>query len=681
MHAETRAALSAGAQLTPTREDHGELDADEPARSTRFFHSAAATNSGAVSVADGAAVGSVAPGTPGQFQANGFAAVAPPNPVSVSLNLTAFKGFTTLWQGVTPAGMRTPGMSPRDIPTFTFVDRPDARDDENYGLMPSTYGYASGLLVTFDVSQGQLDNPQVIAAPPGCGNVSVTQVEDNTVLVDLGQPCALPAGIGIPGGVDNEVTLQVTTDPSAQVAPVAITWLAPVNNVVPRHLSGEHNFDSEPSLAVNPAGGTLALTTFSGEWSSTQGAPLWISGDGGLTWDQRFGIPEPEPGAFGPADQTLAYNSDGSALYGAFLGGSRFLSTYVQATPDPLTTDFSSTFSYIGATDQPWIQVGPVDPDTGLDRVYVSVNDSGYPQSTPRIVVSTDGGVTFQPPARLDQQPTSFDDYPPRVAVSGDRVYGAFARHTGPVSGAQQPGEIVVVRDDQGGTLSPSNPSPFSDLGAGVIVQSGSYPTAAFLLGQQRIGGDISLAIDPNNPDTVYLSYSRIENNQPVLYVHRSDDGGNTWEDVLAVDNAAIGNLAVAANGTWGLLNVRVDSGQMIEEFRQNGGDPMVLASWPVNDPRGGVVYVGDYQSLVTVGNTFYAGFCASNNPDVTDFPAGVVFQRNADFVSHTLRTEQGAVVQRSIDPYVFHQDALAGAAGLAGRELLTPRKVPNGKG
>jgi hypothetical protein len=63
-----------------------------------------------------------------------------------------------------------------------------------------------------------------------------------------------------------------------------------------------------------------------------------------------------------------------------------------------LTADFGGTFAYTGSTDQPWIQVGPVDPDTGLDRVYLSVNDLCHPQSTPSIVVSTDGGVTFQQP-------------------------------------------------------------------------------------------------------------------------------------------------------------------------------------------------------------------------------------------------------------------------------------------
>src|SRR5262249_43271427 len=153
-------------------------------------------------------------------------------------------------------------------------------------------------------------------------------------------------------------------------------------------------------------------------------------------------------------------------------------------------------------------------------------------------------------------------------------------------------------------------------------------------------------------------SFSRNENHQPVLYVHRSQDGGNTWQDLLAIDNAAIGNLAVADNGTWGLLNVRVNNGRMFQEFRQNGGEASVLTSWPVDDPRGGHVYVGDYQSLVAVGRTFYAGFCASNFPDLANFPSGVVYQRNADFPGHHLLTVEGKPVAHTIDPFFLRADA-----------------------
>lgn len=594
---------------------------------------------------------------------NGFGIAQPTASFNAALNQANFTAFTS--KGRTLARPGPAG----GAPAFTFVDRPDARDDENYGLVPDAYGYASGLLVTFDVSQGQLDSPQVIAAPPGCGDASATVVDDNSVLVDFGQPCVLPVAPGTPSDVDNQVALQVNADPSADVTPTGIVWMASINNVVPRRLSSETNFDGEPSVAVNPSGdflhATVALTTFSGNWTDTQNAPIWVSGNSGLTWDQRLGVPAPERGSFGPADQNVAYNSDGSQLYGTFLGFSRSVSSYVLTTPDPLTTDFGNPYAYSPAagTDQPWLQVGPVDADTGLDRVYLSINDSST-RATPTVIVSNDGGATFQAPIRVERGTNVNSDHPPRVAVSGDRVYSTFLRRTAPPSGNVGPGELVVVRDDQGALRTPDNPNPFSDLGpngAGVVVQSGSYPTGGFLLGQQRIGGDISLAIDPQNPDTVYLSFSRIESGQPVLHVHRSLDGGNTWDDILSVNNAAIGNLAVASNGVWGLMNIRLDNGRMIQEFRQNGGDPTILTSWPANDPRGGVVYVGDYQYLIAVGSTFYGSFCASNAPDVADFPSGVVFQRNANFSAHQLLSVSGANVPRSIDPYFFRQEAVSG--------------------
>ena len=594
------------------------------------------------------------PGWTGLVLENGLTRVPPIASHSARLTSAGLTPAILPKEGATPAAQGVHG-----VPNFTFVDRPDLRDGENYGLMPDTFGYASGLLITFDVSQGELDNPHVLSAPSSCGDSTAKAIAPNSILVDFGQACILPSSPQAPSGPDNQVALQVDTDPAAEVTPADITWLAAINNVVPRRLSSETNSDSEPSLAVNPAGGTVALTTFSGSWSSDRGAPIWISGQDGGIWDQRFGIPEPEPGAFGPADQTIAFNSDGSRLYGTFLGGVRFLSAYVRATPDPLTTDFTGNYAITGGVDQPWIQVGAVDPNTGLDRVYLAVNATDHQPDTASLVVSTDGAATFQDPIRLERGTDVFTDHPPRVAVSGDRVYGAFLRRTSQPSTFEGPGEVVVVRDDQGGIRGPVNPNPFAVLDQGVVLQSGSYPTAAFQLGQQRIGGDLSLTIDPQNPDTVYLSFSRIENHQPVLYVHRSQDGGKTWKDLLAIDNAAIGNLSVAANGTWGLMNIRVDNGRMIQEFRQNGGDPTVLASWPLNDPPGGVVYVGDYQSLVVVGNTFYAGFCASNSPDLADFPSGVVYQRNADFPGHRLLAVTGAPVQHSIDPYFFRQNAV----------------------
>jgi hypothetical protein len=57
----------------------------------------------------------------------------------------------------------------------------------------------------------------------------------------------------------------------------------------------------------------------------------------------------------------------------------------------------------------------------------------------------------------------------------------------------------------------------------------------------------------------------------------------------------------------------------------------------------------------MAVGNTFHGIFSASNTPDIANFPAGVVFQRNADFTRKVLiGTDNSTIVDPSIDPYYF---------------------------
>src|SRR4029078_9432537 len=48
-------------------------------------------------------------------------------------------------------------------------------------------------------------------------------------------------------------------------------------------------------------------------------------------------------------------------------------------------------------------------------------------------------------------------------------------------------------------------------------------------LGQDRLGGDLAIAIDPRNADNVYLVWGEVLANQPVLHVTRSTNGGQQW--------------------------------------------------------------------------------------------------------------------------------------------------------
>jgi hypothetical protein len=80
------------------------------------------------------------------------------------------------------------------------------------------------------------------------------------------------------------------------------------------------------------------------------------------------------------------------------------------------------------------------------------------------------------------------------------------------------------------------------------------------------------------------------------------------------------------------------------------------------------MVYIGEYQQLVAVGNVFYGAFSASNQVDITHFPRGVFYQRNFK-IGTTVRNNDypfkfgktGDVVDNannvipiSIDPYFF---------------------------
>ena len=233
------------------------------------------------------------------------------------------------------------------------------------------------------------------------------------------------------------------------------------------------------------------------------------------------------------------------------------------------------------------------------------------------------------------------------------------------------------------------NPNPFQALNPpNTTVDSGMVPRVKeFFLGQERIGFDYSIAIDPSDAtgNTVYVAYVLVNNNQPEIHVAKSANGGvaGSWAQVLQapIANAALPALAVAANGTLGILYTRLVNNQtMSTEFLQlpkqgKAGPAIVLTVWPKDVPmkaNGRSTYIGDYQQLVVVGNTFYGAFSASNKPDASNFPKGVYYQRNfnnggmARGNNYPLKFGKtgdvvdagGNVVPTSIDPFFFSVSA-----------------------
>ena len=111
----------------------------------------------------------------------------------------------------------------------------------------------------------------------------------------------------------------------------------------------------------------------------------------------------------------------------------------------------------------------------------------------------------------------------------------------------EQPDQIVATaftRDPMNGNRAPV-----------YVSQSSTGP-----LGQERIGADLAIAVDPSNSDNVWLAWcDRVggaTGTDRTMHVCHSTDRGQTWgnRNLRTVTNAKNPTLAVNANGLVGLM-------------------------------------------------------------------------------------------------------------------------------
>jgi hypothetical protein len=443
-----------------------------------------------------------------------------------------------------------------------------------------------------------------------------------------------------------------------------------VVNMIPNLLSGESNQDSEPNLAVNPVNPLeIAATAFTPSPNvGSPNSPVFYSSDGGDTWsliDLIAGTPV--------RDQTLRFASEGGMLYAGVLWGSG--SNIATINFDILrTNDFSggSTMSVLASRtndDQPFVQAAtvPSGPDSGKDRVYVGSNDHA-PANTPSTVdYSLDAAIAAPTTStvRLEARSVSRDGFQTRPAIHPNgTVYAVF--YAALSSGSF---DVVVVRDDNWA----SGGSPFNalidpgDLKEGLRVATGvNNPFLSLFIGQQRIGGDLSIVVDPRSSANVYLCFGDQQSGTYQLRVWRSTDSGVSWTpDIRIIDNATNPALAINKHGKLGFLYQQVAGISPNQrwlttiEFTEDDFGSFtthILANTPATSPAASFSpYLGDYLYMMTVDANFYGIFCANNTPDKANFPSGVVYQRNADFVTRTLlNTDNVTPVGISIDPFFF---------------------------
>lgn len=447
-------------------------------------------------------------------------------------------------------------------------------------------------------------------------------------------------------------------------------------NMIPPAFSRETGQDSEPVLAVHPEGQLLvgAAFTFVNE---SEPSPLYVSTDAGLNWTLNLVLPVGRV-----ANQAYSFSGTGRRLYASILSsGTRAttLAPSVFMTNDPVSTEKMTVISKLsGVGDNPFIEARGFDQD----RIYIGFNDFEAPAGrTASVAISTDGGKTFRT-LRIEKRTTFGQDGPqiPVVSHKDGTVYAAFHRWRALSGNFASNGlivkaaDVILVRDDKGG----SDPNPFTDLVdpddrlPGIrVVSNISYPfmvsgTAA--TGQQRLGGSLSIAVDPNDSAKVYLSWAQTDpSNVYTIHVKKSEDRGQHWsDDLLAIPSAINPAVAVADGGVLGLLYQQLlDVGGPQERWethlqrRTNSSvswADLTLSAFPTSkgpaklfDP-----YLGGKVRLIPLGSSFYGVFSAPNIPDKQYFPQGVRFQRRND--GERLLDSAGRIpVNVSIDPYFFH--------------------------
>jgi hypothetical protein len=439
-------------------------------------------------------------------------------------------------------------------------------------------------------------------------------------------------------------------------------------NMIPAAFSGETNQDSEPNIAVNPADPTLIVGTAFTPAPSGPNSPIYLSTDGGRTWSLRFIVPG--HATTGTHDISVAFTESGTLYAGTLNGSTTHLN--ILRTANPAALDPMMILVDRPNEDQPWVVATSI---AGQDRVFVGSNDFAQPQNqTATVDLSLDGAAASAAggfaPHRIERRATGGQDGPQtRVAVHVDgTVYAAYQAWTS-MTDTEFIFDVVVARDDASG----AGDDPFSalldstDQVAGQRVATDRF--ARFeLMGQQRIGSDLAIAVDPTDSATVWIAWcDRVGGpggTDWTLHVAQSTDRGQTWSEVKSIVNTKNPALALNSDRLVALVYQQFTDDErwntvleLTADGWQSDANSLVLHSAPANAPTAtNQPYLGDYVRVLALGTDFYGVFSGSNAPDKANFPNDVCYQRNVDWTRRILLNVDGRIsVRVSIDPFFFH--------------------------
>jgi hypothetical protein len=404
------------------------------------------------------------------------------------------------------------------------------------------------------------------------------------------------------------------------------------------------DWGNEPYVAVNPINTSqILVSSFSyGTSSTSSGANVFYSVNGGTSWTSQFSVPAPANGVGIPNDWNFAYNSAG-VLHGTILGGGNI---YQGATSDPTAL---AQWSYTGAgapinvaasagnADQPWIALAG-------NRVFVAYDDftSGTAE---RVAASDNNGANFVRDTQPNNGPQAGNTVNPGTRIATDdngNVYSIFG--IGPQT---SPGVHTVTyylnRSGDGGATWDFNGS--SAVG-GIVIDSGTSTQLCNMpactqasnnwfanvndlrgnvtaIAPDSTGSHVYALIgkqDTNGVDRIYLvAYQAVGNNLNQLSEIVVSPAGQraALPSITVKDDGTVVLMYETFNAQDNTVHVHVASSDDFGATIASDTDIYSFTPLTLQQATGSTTSnreFGDYLFLTSVGNTFYGVFPGLGN-------------------------------------------------------------------
>ena len=430
-------------------------------------------------------------------------------------------------------------------------------------------------------------------------------------------------------------------------APVDVVGNLPLATFVGNNFATQSYKDwgNEPFVAVNPTNtNDIVVSSFAFETPRNSQASIFYSTNGGTSWTLQKTIPPPSVSVGVPRDWNFTYNSSG-VLHGTILGSDGNI--YQGATTNPTSL---AAWSYTGGgapintaaslthADQPWL---------ALNRSNVFVGYDVFASGTvaERVTVSTNNGMSFTIDNPINNGPQADNTVNPGTRIVTDNaghVYSIFG--TGPATATRGVHNVTYYlnRSSDGGVTWDFNGR---SAAGGIVIDSGvstqlcNMPACTqasnnwfanvndlrgniTAIATAKTGSHVYVLIgkqDANGTDRIYLAAYQplgtnlVKSSEIVV----SPAGERAALPAITVKDDGSVVLMYETYGADGNVHVHVASsddfgasiGSDIEEYSFT---PLTLAQATGSATTNREF--GDYDFLMSIGDTFYGTFAGLGN-------------------------------------------------------------------